>query len=174
MSTTPTLSSRSAAPIIGLVDDDTDSRAMYRQYLEWEGFGVAEASDGLQALEQAATLPLAAIVMDLTLPRLDGWEAVRRLKADPATKCIPVLALTAHAFAADAEQARAVGCDGYLSKPCLPEDLVRAIKALIKRRPAAPPRPARSARTAGPRIVKPGETRVPADQLDGDPASDAS
>ncbi|MGH7357653.1 MAG: response regulator [Candidatus Rokuibacteriota bacterium] len=170
MSTTPTPSPPSAAPIIGLVDDDADNRAMYRQYLEWEGFGVAEASDGLQALEQAAALPLAVIVMDLTLPRLDGWEALRRLKADPATRHIPVLALTAHAFAADAEQARAVGCDGYLTKPCLPEDLARAIKSLIKRRPAAPARPARPARTAGSRGVKPAATRVPTNGVNGDRA----
>ena len=70
--------------------------------------------------------------MDLTLPRLSGWEALRRLKADPATKHIPVLALTAHAFAGDAEKARAAGCDLYVTKPCLPEDLAGKIKSLIK------------------------------------------
>jgi CheY-like chemotaxis protein len=114
-----------------LVEDHDDNRAMYRRYLEWKGFRVAEAADGFQALRRAALAP-AVIVMDLTLPRLDGWEAARRLKADPRTSHIPVLALTAHAFAGDAEQAKAAGCDGYLAKPCLPEDLVRAIRGFIQ------------------------------------------
>jgi CheY-like chemotaxis protein len=115
-----------------LVDDSEDNRAMYRDYLEWDGFRVVEATDGLEALGRATALPPAAIVMDLSLPRLDGWEAARRLKADPRTRPIPVLALTAHAFAGDAERARAAGCDGYLAKPCLPEDLARAIRGLVQ------------------------------------------
>ena len=88
----------------------------------------------------------AVIVMDLRLPRLDGWEALRRLKADPATNRIPVLVLTAHALVGDAEQARAAGADRYLAKPCLPEDLARAIRSLIKGRTAAPARSPRSTR----------------------------
>jgi two-component system cell cycle response regulator DivK len=119
-------------PLVLLVEDNEDNRAMYRHYLEWEGFSIAEATDGLQALAQAATLTPAAIVMDMALPRLDGWEAVRQLKADPRTRDIPVLALTAHAFVEDAKQARAAGCDGYLAKPCLPEDLARTLRSLIK------------------------------------------
>jgi CheY-like chemotaxis protein len=134
------------APLVELVDDNDDNRAMYRQYLEWEGFRVVEATDGLQALEQAPALMPAVIVMDLRLPRLDGWEALRRLKADPATKQIPVLVLTAHALVGDDVQARAAGCDLYLAKPCLPEDLARAIRSLIKGRTSAPARSPRSAR----------------------------
>jgi CheY-like chemotaxis protein len=129
-----------------LVDDDHDNRAMYRQYLEWDGFRIVEAIDGLQALAQASAHSPAAIVMDLTLPRLDGWEAMRRLKADPRTKHIPVLALTAHALVGDAEQARAAGCDSYVAKPCLPEDLARAIRSLLKRGRAVPTRPTRAVR----------------------------
>ena len=127
-----------SAPLVSLVDDDHDNRAMYRQYLEWEGFRVVEATDGLQAIEQARTLTPAVIVMDLTLPRLSGWEALRRLKADPATKHIPVLALTAHALVGDDEKARAAGCDLYVTKPCLPEDLAGEIRSLIKGRSTAP------------------------------------
>jgi CheY-like chemotaxis protein len=131
------------ASLIALVDDDDDNRSMYRQYLEWEGFRVVEAGDGLQAIELARRLALAAIVMDLALPRLDGLEAVRRLRADPVTKHIPVLALTAHALVGYAEQALAAGCDGYLAKPCLPEDLARGLRSLIKERAVASPRPPR-------------------------------
>ena len=145
----------SSAPLVSLVDDDHDNRAMYRKYLEWEGFRVVEATDGLQAIEQARTLTPAVIVMDLSLPRLSGWEALRRLKADPVTKPIPVLALTAHAFAGDAEQARAAGCDLYVTKPCLPEDLVVEIRSLIKGRSAATARSARYARSRPDRATAP-------------------
>jgi CheY-like chemotaxis protein len=145
--------------LVLLVEDDEDNREMYRQYLEWAGFAIVEARDGLQALELATTPGLEAIVMDLALPRLDGWQAVRRLKADPRTRHIPVLALTAHAFANDAKQARAAGCDGYLAKPCLPEDLARALQSLIEEgradqspRPLRPPMvsPRRGASATGP------------------------
>jgi two-component system cell cycle response regulator DivK len=115
-----------------LVEDDEDNRAMYRRYLEWDGFRVVEAADGLHGLAQAAALTPAAIVMDLMLPRLDGWEAIPRLKADPRTRHIPVLALTARAFVDDARKATATGCDRYLAKPCLPEALARAIRGLIQ------------------------------------------
>jgi CheY-like chemotaxis protein len=146
MTAMPTSAPPTSAPLVALVDDNDDNRAIYRQYLEWIGFRVVEATDGLQALEQAAALTPAAIVMDLRLPRLDGWEAMRRLKADPATKHIPVLALTAHALVGDAEQARAAGCDRYLTKPCLPEDLARAIRSVIKRPAAVGSRSVRSVR----------------------------
>jgi CheY-like chemotaxis protein len=127
-----------SAPCVLLVDDNRDNREMYRLYLEWDGFGVVEATDGEQALDQALRVMPTVIVTDLALPRLNGWEAARRLKEDPRTRHIPVLAVSAHALRGDAERARAVGCDGYLPKPCLPEDLARAIRALIKDRSTAP------------------------------------
>jgi two-component system, cell cycle response regulator DivK len=123
---------RRSTLLVLLVEDDEDNRAMYRLYLEWEGFDILEATDGLQALRKATTPALAAIVMDLALPRLDGLEAVRRLKADPRTKHIPVLALTAHAFVEDARRAKAAGCDAYLAKPCLPDKLARTIRSLVE------------------------------------------
>jgi DNA-binding response OmpR family regulator len=95
---------------------------------------------------RAAAFKPTVIVTDLALPRLSGWEAVRRLKAKSATMHIPVLALSAHAFVDDAARARAAGCDSYLSKPCLPEELVRAIRVLLRQ--ATAEGPSRSARPA--------------------------
>jgi CheY-like chemotaxis protein len=131
---TPTLApaSHPTSELVLLVEDNDDNRAMYGRYLEWEGFRIVEASDGLQALDRAVALDPSIIVMDLTLPRLDGWDATRRLKADSRTRHIPVLALTAHAFSGAAEQARAAGCDGYLAKPCLPQELARVIRSIIQ------------------------------------------
>lgn len=146
MTAVPTPAPPTSAPLVALVDDNDDNRAIYRQYLEWIGFRVVEATDGLQALEQAAALMPEVIVMDLRFPRLDGWEDMRRLKADPATKHIPVLALTAHALVGDAEQARAAGCDRSLIKPCLPEVLARAVRSVIKQPAAVGSRSVRSVR----------------------------
>ena len=83
-------------PLILVVDDFEDNREMYTQYLRFNGYRVAEAVDGLDALTKAAALRPDLIVMDLSLPRLDGWEATRRLKKDPLTSQIPVVALTGH------------------------------------------------------------------------------
>jgi CheY-like chemotaxis protein len=143
-------------PLILLVEDDLDNREMYRQYLEWDGFRVAVATDGGQAVDGAAALVPTAIVTDLALPRLDGWEAIRRIKADDRTKHIPVLALSAHAYAGDVERARAAGCDVFLTKPCLPEDVARAVRSLLKR--GAVMRPARAVRRDAP---APGSGTVP-------------
>jgi CheY-like chemotaxis protein len=131
-------------PLLLLVEDDLDNREMYRQYLEWDGFRVAVAIDGGQAVDKAAALVPAAIVTDLALPRVDGWEAIRRIKAADRTKHIPVLALSAHAYAGDAKRARAAGCDEFLTKPCLPEDVARVVRSLLKGGTAM--RPARAGR----------------------------
>ena len=125
-------------PCVLLVDDNADSREMYRQYLEWDGFRVVIATDGLQALDQAAQVMPTVIVTDLAMPKLDGWDMVSRLKSDPRTQHVPVLAVSAHAMVGEANRARTVGCDEYVSKPCLPEELARAIKALIRRHSRAP------------------------------------
>ena len=107
-------------PKVLIVDDDADNRRIVAKVLLVEGYQVIEARDGLEALARArAELP-DLILMDLSLPHLDGWEATRQLKADPATLAIPVVALTAFAMRGDEEQARAAGCDDYLSKPVRP------------------------------------------------------
>lgn len=122
-----------SAPLILLVDDYADNRAMYARYLAHAGFRVDEATNGVEALDKAGALRPDLIVMDLSLPVMDGWEATRRLKADPQTKRIPVLALTGHALGGHEREANAAGCDGYVTKPCLPEDLAARIQDMLVR-----------------------------------------
>ena len=111
------MNTRNNQPLVLVVEDYQDAREMYSAYLTFSGFGVAEASNGLEAIEKAVELMPDVILMDLALPRMDGWEATRRLKAEPKTRAIPVIALTAHAMRGDEERARACGCDDYLTKP---------------------------------------------------------
>jgi len=118
-------------PLVLLVDDFQDNREMYAMYLEHAGMQVAEAGNGHEALDQAFRLLPDLIVMDLSLPGIDGWEATRRLKADERTKKIPVLALTSHALEGYSEGARAAGCDGFVTKPCLPEQLLSEIRKVL-------------------------------------------
>lgn len=120
------------SPLILLVEDFADAREMYSDYLTFSGFRVATATNGQEAVEQARTLDPDLILMDLSLPGIDGWEATRILKADPATKHLMIVALSAHALAADSEGARKAGCDGFIAKPCLPPDLVAHIAGYLK------------------------------------------
>jgi CheY-like chemotaxis protein len=122
---------KSPAPIILLVDDYADNRAMYARYLVYAGYRVDEATNGQEALDKAGEIHPDLIVMDLSLPVMDGWEATRRLKANPQTKRIPVLALTGHALGDHERAANAAGCDGYVTKPCLPEDLAARIQHML-------------------------------------------
>jgi CheY-like chemotaxis protein len=117
--------------LILVVDDFEDNREMYTQYLRFNGYRVAEAVDGVDALTKAAALRPDLIVMDLSLPRLDGWEATRRLKKDPITSHIPVVALTGHALAGHEEGARDAGCDSFVTKPCIPADLEAEIRRVL-------------------------------------------
>jgi two-component system cell cycle response regulator DivK len=129
------------APIsVLVVDDDRDARAMYRLYLAHAGCKVRTARDGVAAIEKAKHRPPDVIVMDLAMPRLDGWTASKWLKASPATAHIPIIALTAAPMAR--QGARACGCDGFLAKPCLPDLLLWEILALVHPpRAGAPGRP---------------------------------
>jgi CheY-like chemotaxis protein len=120
-----------AAPLVLLVDDFEDNRAMYAQFLTFSGFRVAEAQNGREALDRAAQLMPDLIVMDLSLPVMDGWEATRRLKGDPRTRGIPIIALTGHALGRHSEGAKDAGCDGFITKPCLPEDLLAEIRRTL-------------------------------------------
>ena len=119
------------APLVLIVDDNIDAREMYAIYLEHAGFRAAEAADGEAAIEAAKREKPAVILMDATMPRLDGWEAARRLKADADTKSIPLIMLTAHAFAEHRERAAAVGADAFLPKPVLPDALAIEIKKVL-------------------------------------------
>jgi two-component system, cell cycle response regulator DivK len=118
-------------PLILVVDDYQDAREMYAEYLQFSGFRVAEARNGNEAVEQAFALKPDLILMDLSLPGMDGWEATRRLKADAATKHIPIVALTGHALAGASEGAKRAGCDSFVTKPCLPDDLVVEVRRML-------------------------------------------
>jgi two-component system cell cycle response regulator DivK len=122
----------SKAVLVLIVDDFADNREMYSQFLEFSGFRVAEAQNGHEALEKAFALRPDLIVMDLSLPGLDGWEATRRLKADDRTRATPVIALTGHALAGHSKGAMDAGCDAFITKPCLPERLLEEIKLMLK------------------------------------------
>jgi CheY-like chemotaxis protein len=119
-----------------IVDDFEDNRAMYVQHLTYSGLRVAEAGQGEEALRKVHELRPDVIVMDLSLPVLDGWEATRRLKADPGTRAIPVIALTGHALSGHSRRARDAGCDAFLTKPCLPDELLKEIRRMLAARPA--------------------------------------
>jgi two-component system, cell cycle response regulator DivK len=119
-------------PCVLLVDDYPDAREMYSEYLQYSGFDVIEAGNGIEALQQAIEREPDIILMDLSLPVMDGWEATRRLKADRRTAGIPVVALTGHALAGISEGARRAGCDAFVTKPCLPEDLVKEIRKVLE------------------------------------------
>ena len=114
-----------------IVDDYPDAREMYAEYLQFSGFDVVEAANGMEALQRAVDTEPDIILMDLSLPVMDGWEATRRLKADKRTANIPVVALTGHALAGISEGARKAGCDAFVTKPCLPEDLVKEIRKVL-------------------------------------------
>lgn len=122
---------RNERPRVLLVDDYPDAREMYSEYLQFSGFDVVEAANGMEALRRAADDAPDIILMDLSLPVMDGWEATRRLKADQRTAHIPVVALTGHALAGISEGARQAGCDAFVTKPCLPEDLVIEIRRVL-------------------------------------------
>ena len=123
--------------LVLVVDDFADNREMYSEYLSFCGYDVIEAKNGKEAIEAAQARSPDIIIMDLSLPVMDGWEATRRLKADDRTRNIPVVALTGHALAGHSQGAREAGCDSFLSKPCLPDQLVAEIKRMLETRKAS-------------------------------------
>ena len=125
------MNTKSPRPRVLLVDDYPDAREMYSEYLQFSGFDVVEATNGIEALQSAIDRTPDIILMDLSLPVMDGWEATRRLKADDRTASIPVVALTGHALAGISEGAKRAGCDAFVTKPCLPEDLVKEIRKIL-------------------------------------------
>jgi two-component system, cell cycle response regulator DivK len=120
------------APLVLVVDDFEDNRAMYAEYLAHSGYRVEQAANGEEAVEITRRLKPDVVVMDLSLPIMDGWEATRRLKAEAGTRHIPVIALTGHALAGHSRGAREAGCDAFLAKPCLPEKLVAKVEELMR------------------------------------------
>ena len=124
-------------PLVLVVEDYQDAREMYAAYLQFSGFAVAEAGNGIEAIEKTHELLPDIELMDLALPRMDGWEATRRLKSDEKTRRIPIVALTGHALAGFAEGARQAGCDAFVTKPCLPDALVAEIQRMLEARGAS-------------------------------------
>jgi len=127
-----------AQPLVLVVDDFQDNREMYAEYLAYCGFRVIEAKNGKEAIQQAFAQSPNVIIMDLSLPVMDGWEATRRLKADGRTKSIPVIALTGHALQGHSKGALDAGCDAFVAKPCLPDQLVLEIKRMLGTSASAP------------------------------------
>jgi two-component system, cell cycle response regulator DivK len=124
------------APRVLLVEDDRDGRRMYAEWLTQAGYRVDEAHNGLQALERAFQTRPDVVVTDLNIPGIDGFELTRRLKQDPRTRTVPILAVTGYAaFAADPARAQRAGCDGVLEKPCSPDDIETAVRRLISGAP---------------------------------------
>jgi two-component system cell cycle response regulator DivK len=121
----------SGGPVILVADDTEDIRELYAEYLHLCGFRAEIATGGEEAVAKARDLRPAAIVMDLSMPEVDGVEATRRLKSDAATRDIPIIALTGHAVQHSKESALAAGCATYLTKPCLPEALTAVIRRVI-------------------------------------------
>jgi CheY-like chemotaxis protein len=118
-------------PKLLLVEDNEESRDGLSRHLRRKGFEVLTAADGRQGLDAARSGTPDLVLMDMSLPVLDGWEATRQLKADPQTLHIPVIALTAHAMAGDREKALAAGCDDYDTKPVEFSRLLGKIEALL-------------------------------------------
>jgi CheY-like chemotaxis protein len=123
-------------PKLLLVEDNEMNRDMLSRRLARRGYGVLIATDGEQGVALASREKPDLILMDMSLPVLDGWEATRRLKADETLKHIPIIALTAHAMSTDEQKAREAGCDDFDTKPIELARLLAKIEAQLQRRPA--------------------------------------
>jgi CheY-like chemotaxis protein len=124
-------------PTVLLVEDNEESRDGLARHLRRKGYTVLTAVDGRQGVDAALAEAPDLILMDMSLPVLDGWEATRQLKAGPTTQGIPVIALTAHAMAGDREKALEAGCDDYDTKPVEFARLLAKIQALLDGKAAA-------------------------------------
>lgn len=118
-----------ANPLVLVVEDDSDARELYEVMLQGSGFRVASATNGVEAIDKARSLRPRVILMDLSLPAVDGWEASRKLKGDQATRDIPIVALSGTPVD-EPDRARDVFAAALL-KPCLPDDLVREVRRLV-------------------------------------------
>jgi len=115
-----------------LVEDNEDNQFVYRTILEHFNYRVIVAGDGEEGVRQAREVIPDVILMDVSIPVIDGLEATRILKADPSTAAIPIVALTAHALAEDRRRASEAGCDSYLSKPAEPKKVLAEVKRMLE------------------------------------------
>lgn len=122
-----------SSPLILIVEDNLDNRLLLHDMLDLLEYDVVEAMDGLQGVEMAASHRPSLILMDLSLPRKNGWDATREIKSNPVTAGIPIIALTAHAMPFHREEALSAGCDDYLTKPVNFTDLAQTLRTYLPR-----------------------------------------
>ena len=118
-------------PLILIVEDQAELRQLYAQQLSISGFDVIEAQNGAEAISHTTAREPDVVLMDLSLPVVDGWEATRRLKSDERTAHIPVVALTAHDGAGELQRATRAGCDWFVPKPCPPDALIAEVRRVL-------------------------------------------
>jgi two-component system cell cycle response regulator DivK len=114
-----------------IIEDTEDNRRILRDLLTTAGFDLVEATDGASGVALAAAARPDLILMDIQLPVMDGYEATRRLKADPALRHIPIIAVTSYALSGDEAKAAAAGCDAYIAKPFSPRQLLAKVRFFI-------------------------------------------
>jgi CheY-like chemotaxis protein len=120
-----------ARPLLLIVEDYSDTRQMYAEFLS-ASFDVIQAADGQEALALLQTRVPAVVITDYTLPGIDGFELIRRIRSNDSTRQVPIICLSGHVGRAHEARARAVGCDRVLEKPCLPEALARTAQELVR------------------------------------------
>jgi CheY-like chemotaxis protein len=120
-------------PLVLIVEDDPDIRRLYAVMLKHAGYRVAETDAAVDGLERVKTLKPDVVLMDLALPGVDGYEATRRLKADPATAHVPIIVVTAHGYRAHLREASLAGANGFLAKPVKTSELLRSVKEVLAR-----------------------------------------
>jgi two-component system, cell cycle response regulator DivK len=121
----------SRRPLVLIVEDEVDLRQLYAQQLSMNGFEVIQAGNGEDAIASITLRHPDVVLMDLSLPIVDGWEATRRLKADDRTAHIPVVALTAHDGSGELQRATLAGCDWFVPKPCPPDALITEVRRIL-------------------------------------------
>lgn len=114
-----------------VVEDTLDNRQIIRDLLDHAGIGMIEAEDGFQGVEMAMSHKPDLILMDIQLPKLDGYEATRRIRANPQTADIPIIAVTSYALSGDGHKAMSAGCNAYVAKPFSPRKLLAEIRRLL-------------------------------------------
>ena len=114
-----------------VIEDTLDNRQILRDLLTAAGYDIIEAEDGAAGVAMAAEQLPDLILMDIQLPVIDGYEATRRIKADPATRHIPIVAVTSYALAGDEAKTREAGCDGYIAKPYSPRNLLEKVRGFL-------------------------------------------
>jgi two-component system cell cycle response regulator DivK len=115
-----------------VADDDFDNRTIVQEVLEAAGYQVILAVNGVEALEKMSLEKPDALLLDLSMPKLNGWEVAKQIRQMPHLAHTVIIAFTAHALVGDELKAKAAGCDDYLSKPCLPKDIVKKVASWVK------------------------------------------